>query len=170
MLICLDVDYRDPGAIAAGLLFERWSSPAAAREIVAPITGVEPYVPGSFFRRELPCLLAVLGQVPGGVGALEAILIDGYVWLDDAGRKGLGAHLFEHLEERVPVVGVAKTSFAGTAAIPVLRGTSKKPLWITAAGLDPAAAALQVAAMHGPHRLPTLLQRVDHLCRHAGND
>jgi deoxyribonuclease V len=135
--------------------------------VIARIDEVAPYVPGSFFLRELPCLLAVLEQVPGGPGAVELIVVDGYVWLDGAGREGLGAHLFRHLEGRTPVVGVAKTSFAGAAALPVLRGTSKRPLWVTAAGVAPEDAVSWVASMHGPHRVPTLLQRVDHLCRRS---
>jgi len=47
----------------------------------------------------------------------------------------------------------------------VLRGDSRRPLYVTAAGLDPAAAALHVRSMHGPFRIPTLLKRVDQLCR-----
>ncbi|MCU0655959.1 MAG: endonuclease V [Polyangiaceae bacterium] len=166
MLLCLDVDYRDRGAVAAGVLFEGWSSVVASRELIAPLPEVNPYVPGSFYLRELPCLLAVLALLePHLSSALEALLIDGYVWLDGAGRKGLGAHLFEHLQGRLPVIGVAKTSFAGSAALPLVRGHSKRPLWITSAGLDPEVAARHVATMHGPHRIPLMLQRVDRLCR-----
>jgi deoxyribonuclease V len=166
LLLCLDVDYRDRGAVAAGVLFEGWSSAAALRELIAPLPEVNPYVPGSFFLRELPCLLAVLALLePSETSALEALLIDGYVWLDGAGRKGLGAHLFDHLQGRLPVVGVAKTSFAGAAALPLLRGHSKRPLWITSAGIDPEVAAEHVTAMLGPLRIPLLLQRVDRLCR-----
>jgi len=164
MLICLDVDYRDPGAVAAGVLFEGWPSAAPSREIIALVERAEPYEPGSFYKRELPCLLAVLARV---TEPLEAVVIDGYVWLDGAGRRGLGAHLFEHLGQRTPVVGVAKTAFAGADATPVLRGESKRPLWVTAAGLPADEAAARVASMHGPHRVPTLLQRVDRLCRSA---
>lgn len=168
MLICLDVDYRERGAVAAGVLFDEWEAPSAVLDVVAPVDEVAPYVPGSFFLRELPCLQAVLHQVPAALSPkIECILVDGYVWLDGAGRKGLGAHLFEALGERIPVVGVAKTSFAGAAALPVLRGASKRPLWVTAAGVDAAGVVPRVAAMHGPHRIPTLLQRVDHLCRRS---
>ena len=97
---------------------------------------------------------------------LEAIVIDGYVWLDAAGRPGLGAHLFEALGGRIPVVGVAKSAFQGSPhAERVLRGTSARPLYVTAAGLDARQAAAAVGSMHGPHRFPTVLQRADALSR-----
>jgi deoxyribonuclease V len=64
------------------------------------------------------------------------------------------------------VVGVAKTAFQGsTFATPVTRGTSARPVFVTARGMDVAEAARLVAAMHGPHRIPTLLGRVDRLAR-----
>jgi deoxyribonuclease V len=67
------------------------------------------------------------------------------------------------------VVGVAKTRFAGAggSAVPICRGGSRSPLYITAAGADAIDAAGWVAAMHGPHRVPTLLKRVDRLARTA---
>lgn len=164
MLICLDVDYREQGAIAAGVIFEVWDAPSASLDWVTQINEVAPYLPGSFFLRELPCLLAVLRCIPTSF-SIECILVDGYVWLDGEGRMGLGAHLFKALEERIPVVGVAKTSFAGATAIPLLRGSSQRPLWITSVGMDPTLAASRIASMHGHFRIPTMLQRVDQLCR-----
>jgi deoxyribonuclease V len=47
----------------------------------------------------------------------------------------------------------------------VLRGASTKPLLITAAGMPEAQAAEHVREMHGAFRIPTLLRRVDQLCR-----
>jgi deoxyribonuclease V len=160
MIACLDVHYQEPEAVAAGLWFRRWEDGASAAEAVLPIARVEPYRPGRFYLRELPCLLAVLEQGPPA----ETVVIDGYVWLGDE-RPGLGAHLYRALGGKVPVVGVAKTRFAGAQPHELLRGTSRTPLYVTAAGLDPAEAARHVAAMHGPFRIPTLLRRVDRLCR-----
>ncbi len=122
-------------------------------------TPAEPYVPGDFWRRELPSLLQVLeGDAP------DVIVVDGYVWLDDAGRKGLGAHLHEALG--FPVVGIAKTAFAGSAhARAVLRGGSVLPLYVTSVGLPLDEAADRVLAMHGPHRLPTLVSLADRAAR-----
>lgn len=163
MFACLDVDYRAQGAVAACLLFERFTDEKALRELVEHIPHVEPYQPGEFFRRELPCLLTVLGKVSE---PLFAVIIDGYVWLSSEKRPGLGAHLYEALQGKIPVIGVAKTRFYGAdLAIPVIRGQSKQPLLVTAAGMDPKVAAEQVQKMHGEFRVPTLLKRVDRLCR-----
>jgi len=157
------VAYDQDTAFAACVLAAEWTSSSALHTHVAHKEGVAAYVPGRFYERELPCIDAVLSEVRAPLGV---VVVDGYVWLDDRGRRGLGAHLFDALGGRVPVVGVAKTAFRGAAfALQVLRGGSTRPLHVTAIGMDPAAAAERVAAMHGPHRIPTLLREVDRLCR-----
>jgi deoxyribonuclease V len=163
---CVDVDYRGDDAVAACVLFRDWQDDRPAGQVVRPLQGIEPYVPGEFYRRELPCLLAVLAEVGE---PLDLVVIDGYVWLADEGRPGLGARLHEALGRRVPVVGVAKTRFAGARlAVPVVRGAGvKRPLFVTAAGMDVNEAARCVAGMHGAYRLPTLLRLADALCRGA---
>jgi deoxyribonuclease V len=163
-IACVDVGYRGGRAVAACVLFGSWEDVRPAGEVTAEIAHVEPYVPGAFYKRELPCLLAVLEQVRV---PLRAVLIDGYVWLS-AGRPGLGAHLYESLGRRAPVVGVAKTAFRGnTEAVSVLRGQSARPLYVTAAGMPASEAAVRVRAMHGRGRIPTLLACVDRLSRRA---
>jgi deoxyribonuclease V len=78
----------------------------------------------------------------------------------------LGAHLYAALGKKVPVIGVAKTRFtAASAARAVRRGSSNRPLYVTAAGIDIETAVQHVQSMHGPYRLPTILKRVDQLCR-----
>jgi len=82
---------------------------------------------------------------------------------------GLGAHLYEALAGKVAVIGVAKTRFAKAgAAVEVVRGRGTRPLFITAVGMSAQKAAEHVRSMHGPNRIPTLLKRVDFLCRRAG--
>ena len=166
MLACVDVDYRSDGsAFAACVTFDAWPAEHPAEVVLARIDSVEPYEPGEFYRRELPCLLRVIRDVPV---TLDAILVDGYVTLDPAGRPGLGSRLHEALHSAIPVIGVAKTRYrAATMAIPVLRGKSRVPLWITAAGIDTALGASHVRSMHGRHRIPTLLGLVDRLAREA---
>lgn len=165
MKACLDVHYTEDGAAAAAcLLFGDWTDPDPAATFLETLRDVPPYEPGAFYRRELPCLLAVLAQT---TPAPDTILIDGYVWLGPDRRPGLGERLYGALGRTVPVIGVAKTAFADTPAVPVLRGGSARPLWVTAAGMDEAEAAGHVAAMHGVHRLPSLLKLVDRLCRSA---
>jgi len=163
MIACLDVDYRDSGAVAACVLLRAWADAASAGEYRTAIPRIEPYVPGQFYRRELPCLLAILAEVQE---PLSTVVVDSYVWLGDGTVPGLGAHLYEALGSKVPVLGVAKTQFAGaTAARPVWRGASRRALYVSAAGMDLDQAAQHIGQMHGSFRIPTLLKRVDQLCR-----
>jgi deoxyribonuclease V len=164
MLACLDVDYRTDGTVAACVLFRDWADAAEAGHVVERGPPAEPYEPGRFYRRELPHLLKVLAAVRE---PLEAVVIDGYVWLGEE-RPGLGAHLYEAFGRGPPVIGVAKTAFHSSGfAVPVLRGRSQRPLFVTAVGLEARAAAEHVRRMHGPSRIPMLLHRVDRLCRDA---
>src|SRR5262249_25408589 len=91
MSACVAVAYRADGAVAACVLFRAWTEERGAGELVERLAHVEPYQPGQFYRRELPCLLAVLGRVPE---PLETVVVDGYVWLRDEDTPGLGAHLY----------------------------------------------------------------------------
>ncbi len=163
MNICVDVGYGEIGAIAAGVGFADWTDTQAAWEAQVPITAVAEYVPGEFYQRELPCLLQVLSQAPQPLGC---VVIDGYVWLNGAYKPGLGGRLYLALGQSVPVIGVAKTWFAGASlARPVLRGESATPLYVTSAGVALEQAVTWVEQMAGPFRLPTLLKRVDRLSR-----
>ena len=92
------------------------------------------------------------------------LVIDGYADLDPAGRPGLG--VYAHRVFAVPVIGVAKSAFrTATHAVPVLRGTSARPLYVTAAGMPRADAAQLVRRMTGRFRLPDALRRADQLAR-----
>lgn len=163
MIACLDVDYRATGAVAACVGFLDWTDAVPAFEVALPIDRVEPYEPGQFYRRELPCLLALLECV---AQPLDVLVVDGYVWLGDETRPGLGAHLHQALGGSTPVVGVAKTRYEGATAVEeVLRGRSRQPLYVGAVGMDRVEAADRVRSMHGPDRIPTLLKRVDRLAR-----
>ncbi|HYI01581.1 endonuclease V [Hyalangium sp.] len=165
MIASVDVDYRLDATLAACVIFRDWIDAAETAHFVDRGPPAEPYVPGEFYRRELPGLLRVLARVPD---PLTTVVIDGYVWLAGEERPGLGAHLYEALGRKIPVIGVAKTTFQSSRlSIPVLRGGSQRPLLVTAVGVEVQDAALCILRMHGPSRLPTLLKRVDRLCREA---
>lgn len=165
MLACLDVFYVGSKAWSACVVFDGWRATAAARKLVREFHDVAEYEPGNFFRRELPCLTGVLRELPD---TPDVVVIDGYVWLDSAGRPGLGAHLYDALGRAIPVVGVAKSEFEGAPAVKVLRGKSKTPLYVTSAGVDAELAAENIRQMSGEHRIPSLLKLADQLCRAAG--
>ena len=166
MILIVDVAYADSAAWVAGVLADCWHAAVPVRELLLEAGDVAPYVPGDFYRRELPCILALLEQVPE---PLDCIVIDGYVTLGSEHRPGLGMHLWNRLEGRTPVIGVAKTAFHDTPAESrVQRAGSSRMLFVTAAGMPLSAAKAAVEGMHGPFRLPTLLKLVDSLCRTQG--
>ncbi len=171
MIVCLDVDYRDTETVTAAVGIDAWAASAAAFERVRRVREApRPYEPGSFYLREMPHLLAMLDELAKDRIAIAHVVVDGYVWLG-TGRPGLGARLHASLaaaSRPAPVVGVAKTAFRDNdRAIAVHRGASARPLYVTAIGCDEGEAARSVAAMHGAHRMPTLLARVDRLARDA---
>ncbi|MCA9017967.1 MAG: hypothetical protein KDA77_21770, partial [Planctomycetaceae bacterium] len=75
-------------------------------------------------------------------------------------------HLYQQLNEQIPVIGVAKSRFANTPdETRIYRGASQNPLYVTSLGIPLAEAKHKINAMHGEFRIPTLLKRVDQLCR-----
>jgi deoxyribonuclease V len=158
----VDVHYSDAGGGTAALVVcGELALAMALDEHVANVPRVAPYEPGALFKRELPCIRAVLALN----GPLDLLVVDGYATLDPGGRPGLGAYAADAFN--LPVIGVAKTPFrAATHAIEVIRGTATRPLYVTAAGgigIDEAAHI--VAGMAGPHRVPSALARADRLAR-----
>ena len=96
----------------------------------------------------------------------EHIVIDGHVYLDDARKPGLGKYLYDALQGKAAIIGVAKSPFKSTPAdAAIFRSKSKRPLYVTATGVDEHTAKGFIRQMHGPYRLPTLLKRADELCR-----
>jgi len=148
------------GARAAAVLAADAAFTHVLAERTAVVPRVAPYRPGEFYLRELPPLRAVLA----GLGGLGLLVVDGYADLDPDGRPGLGAHV--HAESGIPVIGVAKSRFGtATHAVPVQRGFSVRPLFVTAAGMPAADAADLVRRMAGRYRLPDALRRADTLAR-----
>lgn len=164
MILAVDTHYSHEGSTTAGVAFEAWESALPMHTFVSKLPTVADYTPGQFYQRELPCILDLLRA---SNFKHDLILIDGYVYLDGMSRPGLGKHLFDALEGKVPVIGIAKTSFADIGpAFQVLRGaTSTKPLFVTSVGEALSAAKAGIGRMHGKHRIPTLLKAVDQLCR-----
>ena len=163
--LALDVFYREgeplDHARAAAVLFDGQGKELAHYH--ADIENVAPYQAGKFYLRELPCLLAVLEQVNL---PFEQIAIDGFVYLDDAGAEGLGAHLYHRLNQRYPVIGIAKKPFRNMGeAYCVYRGRSQRPLYVTAAGMALEDAKQWVRDLSGNGRIPEILARVDRLSR-----
>lgn len=161
-MACVDVQYGAMrGAKAAIVAFDGWSAAKPLEQHVVDIAEVAPYEPGSFYKRELPCIRAALAALSPSL-AIDVVIVDAHVWLDP-GVPGLGARLLD-AEAIKTVVGVAKTRFRNAPATPVLRGDSATPLWVDEGGV-PVDATKRIPEMHGRFRVPTLLRLVDQLAR-----
>lgn len=162
-IIATDVGYNDANqtALAAAVVFSDWGDAEPTKEYTLRFRGVAPYEPGSFYKRELPVLLRLLDVIPEKP---DTVVVDGHVWLGHM-QPGLGNYLYKALYGAVGVVGIAKRPFRDGVAREVFRGESSNPLHVTAIGSDWEDACKGVQAMHGPHRIPTLLRRVDSLSR-----
>ncbi len=161
----LDVHYGPNIARAACVAFCRWSDPAPRAVFAAQVHTVADYRPGAFYERELPCLMEVLASaaIP-----FRCLVVDGYVHLRPPAGKGMGRHLWERLGRRCRVIGVAKSPFpAADRFLAVHRGRSRRPLFVSAAGMATGAAASRIEGMHGPHRIPTLIRLADRIARGA---
>ncbi len=163
MIIAVDVAYQKETALAGGILFHDWADKKPLQEMVVTCPIPDNYIPGHFYRRELPCIEALLEQIQT---APDCILIDGFVHLGRSREPGLGKHLRNIVGENIGVIGVAKTPFRDTPrSCEVLRGKSRKPLYVTADGIAAERAKFLITRMHGKYRIPTLLKCVDRLCR-----
>jgi len=162
MILAVDVQYVNTRAFVAGIGFQNWSSLDPCNEFSSIVDNVLPYVSGSFYKRELPCILALLSEY---TIKPNTIVIDGYVFLDSHNKAGLGKYLFDILGASVEIVGVAKKALPEISENhKIYRGNSKIPLYITASGsLD--LAKKNISLMCGAFRMPTLLKRADMLCR-----
>jgi deoxyribonuclease V len=166
-IACVDVAYATQGrARAACVVIDAWENEHPCACYATDVEATEPYASGAFYRRELPCLLAVLRLL---AAPPAVVVIDGYVHLPPDARLGLGAHLYDALAQRSAVVGIAKSAFAGAAdcstVVPVLRGRSKNPVYVSAAGIRLPEAAAAVRSMAGSHRIPAIVRVVDRLTR-----
>jgi len=163
MRLAVDTHYVDHTAKVAGILFKDWQDDNYVEKYVCRVPVNKSYEPGKFYKRELPGIQALIKKINIRP---EIIIIDGYVFLDGIAKPGMGKHLYDWLEEKIPVIGVAKNPFKGIKdENKIIRGKSNKPLFVTCAGMDLAEAKKNISSMHGAYRIPTLLKLVDQLSR-----
>ena len=165
MILAFDTYYFENKAKTVCISFENWADQESYKVDTEIIENIEEYISGEFYKRELPCILSLLSKM--NTDNIEAIIVDGFVYLDDLEKPGLGAHLHNQLNNKIPVIGVAKTNFATLEnhKRQVLRGKSIKPLYITSIGIGLDEAAKLIENMSGPNRIPTLLKTLDSLTK-----
>lgn len=164
-ILAFDTYYFDGKAKTVCLEFLNWNESKNYKVHTEIIENVEDYIPGEFYRRELPCILSLLDKID--LKTVQVIIVDGFVYLDDDKKYGLGGHLYEKLKREIPIIGVAKTNFASIEndKKALVRGDSKKPLYVTAIGIDLEDAFEKVESMAGEFRIPTLLKEMDRLTK-----
>jgi len=165
MIYAFDTYYDEDYANTVCIAFEDWTSENES-DIYTEKTEVSSgYESGAFYKRELPCILSLLKKIELKEG--DIIIVDGYVTLDNDGKIGLGGYLYEALDQKYAIIGIAKNNFAlpDSQRRSVLRGESKTPLFLTAKGTDVDEVLLKVEQMSGAHRIPTLLKKLDQLSR-----
>ena len=169
IFLILDVHYQTDvvqkldSAKVAGIRFQGIETNEILSEHTVNVNNVAPYESGQFYKRELPCLLALINQIDE---PFDAIIIDGYVFLDGVTKAGLGKYLYDNLANKKPIIGIAKNHFYDiTEDYAVWRGISKNPIYVTSIGIEITKAKEMVSEMEGEHRIPKMVADVDKLGR-----
>ncbi|MDQ0594392.1 deoxyribonuclease V [Chryseobacterium ginsenosidimutans] len=147
------------------ITFEDWTSENEIETFMEKTEITSDYESGAFYKRELPCILSLLKQIELKDG--DVIIVDGYVTLNNDGKIGLGGYLYEALDQKFPIIGIAKNGFNAPdlQRREVFRGESRTPLFLTVKGANVDDIKQKVEQMHGDFRVPILLKKLDQLTR-----
>jgi len=157
-----DVYYRNNTGKVCCIVFEVEPYENILSSYCKIVSPINEYVSGSFYKRELPCILGLYENINEDI---NLIIIDGYVFLAK-NRKGLGYYLYEAINGKIPVIGVAKTRFNTCIDYgEIYRGESKRPLYITSVGINLKHSCALVKNLNGKYRIPDLFKKVDQLTR-----
>lgn len=164
MILALDVHYKKNTAKIVGLLFN-WEDLEPKEVIVDYINEVKDYISGEFYKRELPCLMRIIEKID--LKSIEIVVIDGYIYINDNYALGLGGKLYEELDKKIPVIGVAKTPFFKNKKTveEIKRGKSKNSLYISSIGFNLEEASKKIKNMAGEFRIPNILKKLDVLTK-----
>ena len=165
MIYAFDTYYFDDYANTICIAFEEWTSENEAKIFTEKTEITSDYESGAFYKRELPCILSLLKKINLKEG--DIIIVDGYVTLDNDGKTGLGGYLYEALDQKFTVIGIAKNGFnpPDFQRREIYRGESKTPLFLTVKGADVDKIKQKIEQMHGNFRIPALLKKLDQLTR-----
>lgn len=163
MILAIDVKYNETTRIAkaVGLLFN-WLDDKPIKIIEVFVHDVQDYIPGKFYKRELPCIKKVIDKVE--LSNIDAIIVDGHVFISNEKEFGLGAYTYEEYNRKIPVIGIAKTPFYKNkdTVKDVFRGDSKKPLYVSVIGEKNIEDIKEkIIQMKGSYRIPKLLKELD---------
>lgn len=165
MIIIIDGDYNDEKHTAhmAGILLNEYTDDSIAGFITADVESIEEYEKGSFYKRELKGVEALLNKI--NLDEIDLIIIDGFAKFNDGEHKSLGEHIYDKYYK--PVIGVAKKwcDFCKVEDTAITRGDSNSPLFITVIGGNHNMAKIVVKEMYGYTRIPYAIKLADSIAR-----
>ena len=164
MIVIIDGDYKeDNSGFIAGVLMEDFNSKEICGFITAEVFDVGEYQSGSFYKRELKGVDAVLTKL--NLSQIQCIIVDGYAKFEDGEHTSLGEWVYKNYA--IPVIGIAKSKnlFSKVENTQVYRGNSKTPLYVTAVGIDQDIARGKVQSMYGENRIPYGVKIADSVAR-----
>lgn len=167
MIIAVDVYYEENKAKSVAVIFQRWEDSKPLEVIMSYTETPHEYETGFFYKRELPCIQELLKLTD--MNQIHTIVVDGYVYLNNENKPGLGHYVYTHFSGKIPVIGVAKNAFHDNEAFAkkIYRGNSSKPLYITSVGMELEVAAGHIQSMYGEYRFPHLLKLLDKQTKEA---
>lgn len=172
--LAIDVFYSGEDAFSVGIVFDSLKKSDTPDFIYSCHSPIESeYIPGQFYKRELPPIQKLLTENIG-LGWLkdniDLIIVDGFYILWD-NKPGLGKHLEDWLEDKgikIEIMGVAKskTRDCNTFASPCIRGKNgtTNPLWTNGSDKYKNYSAV-LKNMKGEYRLPDILKLLDDITK-----
>lgn len=165
MILIVDGDYNDYNHTAhmAGVLLNETTSKEICGFITTDVENTGEYETGSFYKRELKGIEALLSKL--NLDKIELIIVDGFAMFNDDIHKSLGEYIYD--KYYIPVIGVAKKwcNLCKIENTKVYRGGSKSPLFVTVAGGNIDMAKTIIQEMYGDNRIPYAIKLVDSLAR-----
>lgn len=167
--IIIDGYYKEQENIGkvSGIIFKDWKDREPIDKISVIIDNFGSYVPGEFYKRELPGVMKLLERID--LNNFDTIILDSHVWLwneeesPSKPKPGLGAHLYEKLNRRdINIIGIAKSYYRDNNlhTFHCTRGNSKNPLYVDSINLKEDYSEV-IRTMHGDFRIPYLIKLAD---------
>lgn len=159
--------YSETDSYSVGFVFDTWADSSPVKVLESHVSNFGPYIPGEFYKRELPGVLSIVHQID--LLEFDTIIIDGYVSMVDKDFNelpGLGMKLSEKIEmhDKLTIIGVAKSLFGRSdiTSIPVIRGEASTPIWVSSVGeFDNLSTSKLIKSMAGKYKLPDILKLLD---------
>lgn len=180
MILFIDVKYTDNGYKTCGVITDSFYDKEPKK--ILTLKSNKPaadYIPGEFYKRELPCIIEFLKYYKLKP---EYIVVDGFCINKDNENNihaGLGYKVFTYLRDNVvgfsnvKIIGIAKSAYCTSPEIAweILRGKSKKPLYMQACGANVKEINnTTIENMYGDYRIPELLKITDFYTKHDGEE